>query len=114
MSVFQTIHRMLGFGVFAVVFPLVACSGQISVGPRMSSEDLAGGVKLHMNEQTGFPPKSVTCDGPLNAKVGATQSCTLIWPDDTSIGLTTTATKVDGLDITYDIVIDTPEPNPSR
>ncbi|CPU54748.1 DUF4333 domain-containing protein [Mycobacteroides abscessus] len=86
---------------------LPGCSSNVSVSAMgVSKEQLADQTKQKLTAKVGVEPKSVVCDGPLDAKVGATQRCVLTAPDDSRIGVTVTASKVEGSTVEFDIQVD--------
>lgn len=56
--------------------------------------------KLALND--GSHPDSASCPGDLDAKVGATMTCTATAGSDTA-DIKVTVTKVDGSDVNFDI-----------
>ncbi|TDC53744.1 DUF4333 domain-containing protein [Jiangella ureilytica] len=74
--------------------------------------DLETAVKQLMEEQSGHPVESVTCDGDLPGEVDASVRCTAT-VDGETVGLTVTATDVDGNDVRYEVRTDTATPAPT-
>lgn len=85
---------------------LGACSANVHVGSTGTPKDqLAKTVKEKLEAQAGKKADSVTCDGDLEAKVGATQRCVLT-VKGTKLGVTVTATSVDSDSIKFDAKVD--------
>lgn len=91
-------HPMLAAAVF-----LGGCSIQAHIGatPEISKDDLAKQVKAKLEAQAGRKADSVVCNGPLAAKVGATQRCVLT-VDQTKLGVSVDSTAVDTATQTID------------
>lgn len=87
--------------VLAVVALLSACSTTVEV----SKDTLAATVKEKLEKSVGAPADSVTCDGPLKGEKGATQHCVLT-AEGAKLGVTVTATGVDGKNVQFDAVVD--------
>ncbi|TDE08962.1 DUF4333 domain-containing protein, partial [Jiangella asiatica] len=87
-----------------VALALAGCSvfGEKTV-PRSELED---GVRRLLEEQVGQPIDSVSCDDDLAGEVDASVRCTLTAEDGSTIGLTVTATDVDGNDVRYEVQVD--------
>ncbi|MBB5786780.1 DUF4333 domain-containing protein [Jiangella mangrovi] len=101
----------------AAALAVAALSGCSALSDRsVPRDDLQDAVKQLMEEQSGQAVESVTCDGDLPGEVDATVHCTAT-VDGETVGLTVTATDVDGNDVRYEVRNDsaspTPEPTPS-
>ncbi len=92
----------------ALLLPVAACSGSVSIGssaPEIDQaaleEDLLGNITGDGADQV-----DVTCEGPLVAEVGATQDCAAVFAgDDTRTGIRPTVTGVEGEAVDYDSVV---------
>ncbi|MFN3001655.1 DUF4333 domain-containing protein [Mycolicibacterium wolinskyi] len=76
--------------------------------PKIPQAELESGVKKAITEKTGAPIESVSCDGPLEGIVGATERCiaSFATKDGLRAGVTVTTTSVDESDIKYDFKVD--------
>jgi hypothetical protein len=92
-------RRLASIAILAVV-GLAGCSREVS------KEQLEDGVARLLEDQVGQPVASVTCDDNLKAEVNSKVRCTLAAADGSIIGLTVTATSVDGDDVKYKVVVD--------
>lgn len=98
-----------------IVLTAAGCSVNIggksestSATPKIPQSTLEIGLKKAINEKTGAPIKSVTCDGPLEGRVGATQRCIASFEtaDGLRAGVTVTTTSVNDTKINYDFKVD--------
>lgn len=90
---------------FVVATPMLA--GCSFLGEKtVPKADLEHGVRQLLEEQIGQPVTSVTCDDDLAGEVDAQVRCTLEASDGSTIGLTVTASDVDGNDVKYEVVVD--------
>lgn len=99
----------------AAALAVAAGSGCSALSDRsVQKSDLEDAVQQLMEEQSGQPVESVVCDGDLPGEVDATVHCTAT-VDGETVGLTVTATDVDGNDVRYEVRNDTatPEPTPA-
>lgn len=85
---------------------LSGCSFHAGSTPAVSAAKLAESVKQQLDASAGQTSKSVTCDGNLAGKVGATQRCVLTAQDGTRIGVTVTTTKADDKGLSFEVVAD--------
>ncbi|UED83255.1 DUF4333 domain-containing protein [Streptomyces profundus] len=85
----------------------VLLAGGCSSGgdPVVDKEEVAEKVSSALEEQIGQAPDDVTCPEDLPAEVGASIRCELTADGDT-LGVTVTATAVDGTDAELDIQVD--------
>ena len=99
----------VGVAAVAVVAAglLGACSASMEVGKTaaISKEQLAKLVKEKLEAQVGEKADSVTCDGDLKAKAGATQTC-LLTAGGSKLGVNVTATSVNGDNVKFDVKVD--------
>lgn len=103
----------LAAALAAAVVTVAALSGCSVLGDRsVPKSDLETAVKQLMEEQSGHPVESVTCDGDLPGEVDASVHCTST-VDGETVGLTVTATDVDGNDVRYEVRSDTATPTPT-
>jgi hypothetical protein len=63
------------------------------------------GAKDALAKTVGRPPESISCPKDLEAKVGATERCTLT-DHGTRLGMTVRVTRVDGDKANFDVVVD--------
>lgn len=97
----------------AAAVAVAALSGCSALSERsVSRADLESAVKQLIEEQSGQPVESVTCDGDLAGDVGASVHCTATVEGE-PVGLTVTATDVDGNDVRYEVRNDTAAPTPA-
>jgi hypothetical protein len=74
-------------------------SAKVSFGDEtVSKQELEQRGIVAMKKAVGEAPNAVVCPDSLDAKVGATERCTLK-ADGGSLGMTVTVTKVDGDDV---------------
>jgi hypothetical protein len=85
------------------VFPLCcalflsACGASASVstgGSSVSQSDVENQIKTEIGKQASAPIRSVACPGDLNAKVGATEKCTLTYANGDKFGVAATVNAV--------------------
>ncbi|MEW2479410.1 DUF4333 domain-containing protein [Mycobacterium sp. NPDC049093] len=99
-------RRMLAASMLVAAGVLGACSANVHIGSTGTPKDqLAKTVKEKLEAQAGKKADSVTCDGDLEAKVGATQRCVLT-VKGTKLGVTVTATSVSDDNIKFDAKVD--------
>ncbi|WP_157987696.1 DUF4333 domain-containing protein [Jiangella endophytica] len=97
----------------AAALTVAALAGCSVLGDRsVPRSDLEGAVKQLMEEQSGQAVDSVTCDGDLAGEVDASVRCTATVAGE-EVGLTVTATDVDGDDVRYEVRSDTASPAPT-
>ncbi|MEV0671250.1 DUF4333 domain-containing protein [Mycobacterium sp. NPDC050441] len=97
---------MLAASMLVAAGLLGACSANVHVGKTGTPKDqLAKTVKEKLEAQAGKKADSVTCDGDLEAKVGATQRCVLT-VKGAKLGVTVTATSVSDGNIKFDAKVD--------
>jgi outer membrane murein-binding lipoprotein Lpp len=90
----------------AVVLALLTAGCSASAGtPTVSSEELETQVVAMLEEQVGQTPDDLDCPDALPAEEGAEVRCTLT-AGDSAIGVTVTATSVEGEDVTLGIQVD--------
>lgn len=100
-------RRMLAASMLVAAGLLGACSANLEVGKTAGTpkDVLAKTVKEKLEAHAGKKADSVTCDGDLEAKVGATQKCVLT-VGGSKLGVTVTATSVNGDNIKFDAKVD--------
>lgn len=85
---------------------LALCIAAAACGASaVSQADIEKGVADQLEAKIGQRP-DVSCDGELPAKKGAKLRCELKADDGSTIGATVTATKVDGSDVSYTVIVD--------
>lgn len=92
--------------VVGVGVTLAAAGCTFSTGNSVSKAEVEKQISAQLASSVGQQPKSVTCPGDLKAKVGTTMRCTLVTPQGTNYGLTTTVTSVNGSDAKFSIKVD--------
>lgn len=102
----ETARRALEAGVNKL-----ADAVKVTLGPRgrhvvLAKAKLEAGLKDAITEKTGVALTSVSCDGPLKGAKGATQRCAVIDGEGKTIGVTVTATAVDGTKISFNWKVD--------
>lgn len=83
---------------------LTACSASVG-NTAVSGEKLASQVKTQLGKQFDHEPEKITCPDDLKAEVGAEVRCTLE-DQGVKIGVSVTATKVEGTHVTFDAQVD--------
>lgn len=88
-------------------FLLAGCSAQVSVNtnPSIDKATLEQGISDTLARQVGHKPDSVTCPGPLAAKVGQSERCVLA-AGGTRYGVTATISSYQNGDAHYDVQVD--------
>ncbi|HYZ68168.1 MAG TPA: DUF4333 domain-containing protein [Mycobacterium sp.] len=93
--------------MFAVAAGLLTAAGWAPNTPppekTVARNDVANEVSAKVNEQSGHRPDSVTCSRDLRAKVGAVLVCEER-NDGQTYGIDVTVTRVDGDNVSFDIV----------
>lgn len=86
---------------------LGACSANVEVGTKaeIPKDKLGTMVKEQLESKFNAKADSLVCDGGLRGEVGATQRC-LLTAGSTKVGVTVTATAVDGDNVKYDVKVD--------
>ena len=86
---------------------LGACSANVEIGKKVEipKDKLGAMVKEQLEAKFKAKADSLVCDGGLRGEVGATQRC-LLTAGDTKLGVTVTATAVDGDNVKYDVKVD--------
>jgi hypothetical protein len=84
---------------------LILVTGCSSGDPAVSKEDVAKVASAKLAEQVGQAPDDVTCEEDLPAKVGSSVRC-VITAGGEKIGMTATATSVDGSQVNFDVLVD--------
>ncbi|MDT0270060.1 DUF4333 domain-containing protein [Streptomyces sp. DSM 44915] len=84
---------------------VLLASGCSSGDPVVESEELERQVTSALTEQVGQAPDDVSCPDELPAEVGESVRCELT-AGGTTIGVTVTASAVDGSDAELDIQVD--------
>lgn len=92
---------------------LSGCEAHFSLGsssPELAKAKLESGLKDAITEKTGVALTNVRCDGPLKGEKGATQRCAVVDGEGKTIGVTVTATGVEGTKISFNWKVDDPAP----
>lgn len=91
--------------VLALAVGLAATGCSVFVGPnQVDRVDVAQRISSQLQQQVGRPPDAVACPSNLNAKQGATLTCTLT-DRGLSYDATVTVTKVDGGNVAFDLKV---------
>ncbi|ALR12849.1 DUF4333 domain-containing protein [Mycobacteroides saopaulense] len=88
---------------------LSGCEAHFSLGsssPELAKAKLETGLKDAITEKTGVALTGVRCDGPLKGEKGATQRCAVVDGEGKTIGVTVTATGVEGTKISFNWKVD--------
>ncbi|MGH3725325.1 MAG: DUF4333 domain-containing protein [Mycobacterium sp.] len=88
---------------------LSGCEAPFSLGsssPELAKTKLEAGLKDGIKEKTGVTLTSATCDGALKGEKGATQRCEVVDGEGKTIGVTVTATDVQGTQIFFNWKVD--------
>ncbi|QCH25251.1 hypothetical protein DSM43276_03525 [Mycobacteroides salmoniphilum] len=88
---------------------LSGCEANFSLGsssPELVKAKLEQGLKDGIRDRTGVTLSSATCDGPLKGEKGATQRCEVVDGEGKAIGVTVTATDVQGSQISFNWKVD--------
>lgn len=100
----MTIHRRAPILTGpAMALAVVGCSSGTG---SVSNEELQDKVFEAVAAEVGTEPESVTCDDDLPAEVDAEVRCVLKAPNGDRLGVTVTASAIDGDDVELDIVVD--------
>lgn len=92
-------RRLFALAVL-VIAPLSACT--FTTTKSVSSDDLATEISNSIEQQSGTTPDSVTCDGSLEAEVGATTNCT-ITVNGTEYVAPVEVASVEGSDVKFSV-----------
>ncbi|VEG19443.1 Uncharacterised protein [Mycolicibacterium phlei] len=88
---------------------LSGCEANFSLGsssPELAKARLEQGLKDGIKDKTGVALTSASCDGPLKGEKGATQRCAVVDGEGKTIGVTVTATAVEGSQISFNWKVD--------
>lgn len=88
---------------------LSGCEANFSLGsssPELATAKLEQGLKDGIRDKTGVALTSASCDGPLKGEKGATQRCAVVDGEGKTIGVTVTATAVQGSQISFNWKVD--------
>ena len=88
---------------------LSGCEANFSLGsssPELAKAKLEQGLKDGIKDKTGVALTSASCDGPLKGEKGATQRCAVVDGEGKTIGVTVTATAVQGSQISFNWQVD--------
>ncbi|WIX84219.1 DUF4333 domain-containing protein [Amycolatopsis carbonis] len=84
---------------------MAGCSAHVEVQRKVAKADLEKGISDALQKTVGQRPDSVTCPGPIDAKVGQQMRCELV-AGTTKAGLTATVNTVNGSDVRYSVKVD--------
>jgi hypothetical protein len=84
---------------------VAGCSAHVEVQRKVAKADLEKGIADALQRSIGQRPDSITCPGPIDAKVGQQMRCELA-DGDTKYGLTATVNTVNGSDVRYSVKVD--------
>lgn len=85
----------------APALALTGCTTEVSVPADKVASQISGALA----PQLGFTPEA-SCPENLPAEVGATITCTLVFEDGSEHDAKVTVTGVDGLDVDFDINVE--------
>ena len=86
----------------ALVLVVAGCGSDTKTVDRHAVEQ---GAKDALATKVGRPPQSINCPKNLDAKVGASERCTLS-DRGITVGMTVSVTKVHGGGVTYTVAVD--------
>ncbi|MGW4484229.1 DUF4333 domain-containing protein [Amycolatopsis sp. NPDC004368] len=84
---------------------VAGCSAHVEVTRRVSQADLERGIADALEKSVGQRPDTISCPGPIDAKVGQQMRCRLV-AGTTKAGLTATINTVNGSDVRYSVKVD--------
>lgn len=84
---------------------LAGCSFSVGTDPSIDKSTVEQGITQMLTKQVGRKPDSVTCPGPLKAKQGESERCTLVG-DGAKYGVTVTIASYNNGNANYDIKVD--------
>ena len=91
-----------------IVLSITGCgaSASVSIGGKvLDKSEVEQGASDALTKVVGQAPDSVTCPGDLDAKVGASERCTLTAGGD-ELGMTVTVKSLDGDTVNYVVKVD--------
>src|SRR5438477_9519653 len=95
-------RQLLAVATMALVLAGAGCG----VGPKVINKaDVEQGAKDALTKTVGRAPQSISCPKDLDAKVGASERCTLT-DQGTKLGMTITVKTVKGGRATYEVAVD--------
>jgi uncharacterized protein DUF4333 len=90
----------------AAVLAMVGCSASVSIGGKvLDKSEVEQGASDALAKVVGRAPDSITCPDDLDAKVGATERCTLT-AGSHKLGMTVTVKSVEGDTANYEVKVD--------
>ena len=93
--------------VLALVGGIAVSGCSVFVGPnQVDRVDVAQRISTQLQQQVGRQPEEVACPTNLDAKVGATLTCTLT-DNGSTYDVTVTVTHVEGGDVAFDLKVGT-------
>ncbi|GAA1877546.1 hypothetical protein GCM10009836_68700 [Pseudonocardia ailaonensis] len=90
----RTVGTLVAAG--GLLLGLSACSYSVA------ADDVKSQITSAVQDQLQAAPTSVTCPSDLDAKVGATLTCTVVMPDQ-KFDVVAKVTAVEGKDVKFDI-----------
>lgn len=94
-------------GIAAVVAAVILAGCSTSSTATIKKSDVEHKMFAALTAKVGTSPKSISCPADLEAKVGASEKCTLTAPDGSTVGVVARVTKVDGGHYLLDFKVDT-------
>ena len=92
--------------LFIALLAMAGCSASVSIGDKvLDKSEVEQGASAALAKVVGRAPDSVTCPDDLDAKVGATERCSLTAGGDT-LGMTVTVKSVEGDTANYEVKVD--------
>lgn len=87
-------------------FLLAGCSFSVGTGSSLDKSTVEQNVSDTLTKSVGQKPESVTCPGPLQAKVGQSERCVLTAPGGARLGVTIAVTSTEGGNVKYKVDVD--------
>ena len=98
-------RQLIKSAAMALVLVVVGCGAGEKVLPK---EDVEKGSRDALTKAVGKAPQSVSCPEDLDAKVGASERCTLTDDQGNKLGMTVSVKAVKDDNATYEVTVDGP------
>jgi hypothetical protein len=89
-------QTLLAPTVALIALAAAGCSSSGGGSFTISKSDVEAKAKSALTKSVGTAPKSITCPSDLDAKMGASETCTLTAPNGDTVPLKVTVTNVSG------------------
>ncbi len=98
-------HNSASLSLGVVLLLITGCSGSVGIGDKViDKSEVEQGASDALAKIVGQAPDTVTCPDDLDAKVGATERCTLTAGKD-ELGMTVTVKSLDeGTNVAHYVV----------